>query len=88
MAHLADYWYCRDCDSFISDEDATIIVPEIHYELEGRTVELLCQKVCPECGNCDLEEAEYCEECGELLVPGAQDDWLCDSCRNRQQKKA
>lgn len=36
---------------------------------------------CPSCGSEDLEEAEVCEHCGEIVYPWKRWGGICTECR-------
>ncbi len=51
-----------------------------------------CHAVCPECGSDDWDEAEYCDECGELfgnceLEFCENGQVLCENCRKDKEEE-
>lgn len=66
-------YYCNNCCEILDES-----------ELEWRNTELEDSRspwdkvaICPCCGSEELEEAAFCERCGEPIPPG---EHLCDVC--------
>lgn len=76
------YYHCPECDGLMDEFEATCLVPEIHTELDGSPTEMLSMLRCIYCGYDELEEARFCEGCGELFPESALDENdLCEECR-------
>ena len=76
------YLYCRDCAEFMDEVEALRFTPEVHDELEGKPTEWIGERRCIYCGSDDLEEADECQECGELFPESELDDeGVCEDCR-------
>ena len=58
------YYYCRNCGDYMDEMEATCLIPEIHYELENKPVEMIVVNQCIYCGSDDLVEAGFT---GEIL---------------------
>ena len=81
------WYYCESCGSLFMSEDVRIIrEEEYHPGLDGIQTEYMCYYACPECGSTCLEEADYCEICGEPMVPDSSWDGLCEACRREEEK--
>lgn len=66
------YFYCDDCGSIFSEEDAgTKRIEWGHSEKEVYA--------CPDCKNTYVEEADTCEICGKPMKPTG--DEYCDDCK-------
>lgn len=82
------FYICNHCGNEMDDYEALVLVPEVHNELDEKPIEWIGQLQCIYCGSDDLEEAEYCEECGELFPLDQLDiNWLCPTCAREEAKK-
>ena len=80
---LVSYWHCLECNEIIPRDELRIVrEEERHYWLDDCPVEVNYICFCPYCGSEELEEAEYCEGCGDPYGPDELDaDGLCVTCR-------
>lgn len=77
-----DWYYCQDCGAvFPEHEIRTEQIENRHWWLDDCPVERLTECHCPECGSSDIEEAAYCDYCGDPFRPEDLVDGLCASCR-------
>lgn len=82
MANDTDVYYCQECGAMFLYQDIHFErVENRHFWLDDCPVEVWCEKLCPECGSWCIEEAEYCEWCGEPFKPGELVDGFCEDCR-------
>ena len=80
-----DWYYCQDCGAVFSEEDLLVeTVENRHWWLDDCPVERLTEYSCPECGSNDVEEAEYCDYCGDAFRPEDLTDGVCARCRNAE----
>lgn len=80
-----EWLYCQDCKSIFMKEDVGCRVErDVHYWLDDQPVEEWVEWFCPECGSGNIEEADYCEVCGEVIIPEDSPDGLCEECRKRE----
>lgn len=83
-----DWMYCEDCKAiFIKDDAGVRVERDVHYWLDDKPVEEWAEWFCPECGSGNIEEADYCEICGEVIIPEDSPDGLCEECRKREEGK-
>ena len=77
------YWYyCKDCGAVFSAEELVVEdVENRHWWLDDCPVERWTEYSCPECGSSDVEEAEYCDYCGDAFAPSDLIDGMCARCR-------
>ena len=68
-------FYCNNCNE-IFEESAAHSRPAVE---EDSLPPWEWVAVCPYCGSEDLDEASFCERCGEPIPPGES---LCDCCRD------
>lgn len=84
-----EWLYCQDCKSIFMKEDVGCRVErDVHYWLDDKPVERWCEYHCPECGSVDIQEAVYCDWCGDALRPEDLKDGLCELCRREKKKHA
>lgn len=88
MKMISPYYFCLDCDSVMDDTESLCFHPEAHSELDGNPVEWVGERRCIYCNSDNLEEAEYCDECGELFPRSMLDEnSLCENCRQKYQEE-
>ena len=66
-------YYCNDCNNMFEESEADSRPTRLEDSRPKGGFVMLC----PYCGSDDLEEASYCERCGEPIPP---DEHLCDVC--------
>ena len=85
---MVGYWYCQDCGGIIPRDELRIIRhEERHYWLDDCPVEDFYEIRCPYCGSELIDEAEYCDGCGEPCSPKDLTDGLCAVCREKAEKE-
>ena len=85
---MVSYWYCQDCNEIIPRDDLQIIRhEEWHYELDGYPAEMFYEIRCPYCGSELIDEAVYCDGCGEPCSPKDLTDGLCTVCLGEAEKE-
>ena len=85
MMALVGYWYCQDCCEVIPRDELRIThTNEWHTWLDDCPAELFYEAHCPYCGSELLDEAEYCDMCGEPCNPKDLEDGLCEVCRKEK----
>lgn len=78
-----DYFYCNECGGVMDAVEALCFRREIHNELDERPTEWIGERRCLYCGSYDLEEAVYCDDCGELFPDTLLNDGFCPDCYER-----
>ena len=82
------FWVCQDCNEIIPrDELKTIRHVERHYWLDDCPAEMFYEFRCPYCGSELIDEAVYCDGCGEPCNPKDLTDGLCAVCREEAEKE-
>ncbi len=82
-----DWNYCESCGSIFTHDEIRIVTHRtVHYWLDDKPTDFEYEWLCPECGSACIEEAEYCEICGEPLRPSDLVDGLCEICREEVAK--
>jgi len=85
---MVGYWVCLDCNEIIPRDDLQIIRhEEWHYELDGYPAEMFYEIRCPYCGSELIDEAVYCDGCGEPCSPKDLTDGLCVACRGKAEQE-
>lgn len=85
---MVGFWVCQDCNEIIPrDELKTIRHVERHYWLDDCPAEDFYEFRCPYCGSELIDEAEYCDGCGEPCSPKDLTDGLCAVCREEAEKE-
>ena len=83
---LVSYWVCQECHEVIPRDDLRIVREENrHWWLDDCPVEVSYSVYCPYCGSEWVEEAEYCEGCGEPCDPKDLEYGLCEVCRKEKE---
>ena len=83
---LIHYWYCQNCHEVIPRDELKIHHTVVwHTELDNCPMENVYEARCPYCGSEFLDEAEYCEGCGEPCDPKDLEDGLCEICRKEKE---
>ena len=78
-----EFYCCEDCGEIFLKEDIIVVCEEEPQPwVDGCPVEKIYEWHCPECGSSDINECEYCEECGEPFRPQDLVDGVCESCRD------
>ena len=81
---LFDYWYCKKCKEIASVQDLKFIRDEEpHYWLDDSPTEVSYTAYCPYCGSDQIDEACYCDICGEPFAPDDLEDGMCEDCREK-----
>ena len=84
---LVSYWYCQRCRGIIAQEDLSLVrEEERHYWLDDSPVETYVTARCPYCGSEEIDEAEYCEVCGEPFAPEDLEDGVCKECSEKENR--
>ena len=84
---LVSYWYCQRCRGIIAQEDLNFAwEEELHYWLDDCPVETYVTAHCPCCGSEEIDEAEYCEVCGEPFAPEDLEDGICKECMEKENR--
>lgn len=84
-----DWFYCADCGAVFPESQVHVEqIENRHYWLDDKPVERWCEYYCPECGSVDIQEAVYCDWCGDALRPEDLKDGLCELCRRERDKHA
>lgn len=82
-----NWYYCQDCGAVFSEEDLLVeTVENRHWWLDDCPVERWTEYSCPECGSSDVEEAEYCDYCGDAFRPEDLTDGVCAKCRKAEKE--
>ena len=85
---MVGFWVCQDCNEIIPrDELKTIRHVERHYWLDDCPAEMFYEFRCPYCGSELIDEAVYCDGCGEPCNPKDLTDGLCAVCREEAEKE-
>ena len=85
-----DRWfYCEDCRALFPEEDVNVsVIYDHHWWLDDCPTETFYLRKCPECGSENVEEAAFCDECGEVCLPEDLDEnWLCAECRKKYEQE-
>ena len=86
---MVRYWFCQDCGEVIPRDELKLIRhEEWHYWLDGSPAEAFYEIRCPYCGSELIDEAEYCDGCGEPCNPSDLEDGLCAICREEKERAA
>ncbi len=81
-----EFYYCEDYGAIFMKEDITVVCEEEPQPwVDGCPVEKIYEWHCPECGSSDVNECEYCEDCGEPFAPGDLVDGVCVNCRDAEE---
>lgn len=84
---LVSYWYCQRCKEVISQDDLRFVrEAERHYWLDDSPVESYAYALCPYCGSDQIDEADYCEVCGEPFVPEDLEGGICKECLEKENR--
>lgn len=86
---MANYYICKHCDGYMEAREASVFVPEIHYELDEKPTEWLHELRCIYCNapEDELEEAEFCDYCGDIFQLEELEDGLCPACQKKLEKE-
>ena len=84
---MVGFWVCQDCNEIIPRDELQVIRhEEWHYWLDGYLAEMFYEIRCPYCGSELIDEAEYCDGCGEPCSPRDLVDGLCAVCRKEAEE--
>ena len=79
------FYHCIRCDSLMDEYEATSSRIEYHPEVDSRRYEIVSELRCIYCNSYDLEEADECDECGNLFPKDELDEnWLCPECSKKE----
>ena len=75
------WYYCNDCGSVFQENEIRVVTGEDrHWWLDDCPVERWTELHCPECDSEDIDEAEYCDYCGDAFRPEDLTDGICQAC--------
>ena len=76
------WYYCECCGAVFPEREIRVEhIENIHWWLDDCPVEQWTEYHCPECDSSDIDEAEYCDCCGDAFNPSDLIDGLCEKCR-------
>lgn len=76
------WYYCKDCGKVMRESEIHVETGEdIHWWLDDCPAERWTEWYCPDCGGEDLEEAVFCDYCGDPFRPEDLTDGVCARCR-------
>lgn len=76
-------YYCEDCGEVFDEDEIELRVNGEWLEYWGsRVYREVNTSLCPHCGSESIQEASYCDKCGEAYPPENLDENnLCEDCK-------